>query len=316
MKIFNFNKRFLLSTILSLLFYIAAISLVLSGCGGGGGGGGSSSSSPSQQNVAPSTPTVKAYNNVMYIYLDDYADEDSRNIPYVYVYINGGSTPIPLLLDTGATGILINKSALTTAGVNIASTSNTFSVTFGDNSTASGYVNDADVYTASSGGGLEAQNIPIAIATSDNAFPSTGFLQGDFGMGLSPYYSFGQSGGTVYTPSFPTAVSNSNYSNGFILNFQNITFTNGYDILDNPKNNPVGTITFGLNTESDNAVPATSEFYPDLSQSGNQYSFPLIPSEFGSSTSDSNSNEFYSFFDTGSNFIYFGTDALDDAVGN
>ncbi len=316
MKIFNFNKRFLLSTILSLLFYIAAISLVLSGCGGGGGGDGSSSSSPSQQNVAPSTPTVKAYNNVMYIYLDDYADEDAPNIPYVYVYINGGSTPIPLLLDTGATGILINKSALTTAGVNIASTSNTFSVTFGDNSTASGYVNDADVYTASSGGGLEAQNIPIAIATSDNAFPSTGFLQGDFGMGLSPYYSFGQSGGTVYTPSFPTAVSNSNYSNGFILNFQNITFTNGYDILDNPKNNPVGTITFGLNTESDNAVPATSKFYPDLSQSGNQYSFPLIPSEFGSSTSDSNSYEFYSFFDTGSNFIHLGTEALDDAVGN
>ncbi len=149
--------------------------MVLSGCGGGWG---SSSSSPSQQNVAPSTPTVTAYNNVMYIYLDDYADEDSRNIPYVYVYINGGSTPIPLLLDTGATGILINKSALTAAGVDIASTSKTFSVTFGDNSTASGYVNDADVYTASSGGGLEAQNIPIAIATSDNAFPSTGFLQG------------------------------------------------------------------------------------------------------------------------------------------
>jgi hypothetical protein len=86
--------------------------------------------------------------------------------------------------------------------------------------------------------------------------------------------------------------------------------------LDNPKNNPVGTITFGLNTESDNTVPTTSEFYPNLSQSGNQYSFPLIPSEFGSSTSDSNSYEFYSFFDTGSNFIYFGTDALDDAVGN
>ncbi len=314
MMVFNFKRRFLLLAFLAL-FYIATTSLVLSGCGGGGGG--SSSSSPSQQNTAPSTPTVTAYNNVMYIYLDDYADEDAPNIPYVYIYINGDSTPIPLLLDTGATGILINQSALNNAGIDTSSMSeaNSFSVTFGDTSTASGYVNNVSVYTAASGSGLGAQNIPIAIATSDNAFPSTGFLQGDFGMGLSPYYSFGQSGGTVYTPSFPTAVSNNNYNNGFILNFQNITFTNGYDILDNPKNNPVGTITFGLNTESDNAVPAGAEFYPNLSQSGNQYSFPLIPSEFGSSTSDSNSYEFYSFFDTGSNFIFLGTDALDDAVG-
>lgn len=318
MKIFNFKRRFLLLAFLTL-FYITGTSLILSGCGGGGGGGGSSSassSSPAPQNTTPSTPTVTSYNNVMYIYLDDYADENAPNVPYIYVYVNGSSTPIPLLLDTGATGILINKSALTAVGVDIASTSNTFSVTFGDGSTASGYVNDADVYTASSGEGLEAQNIPIAIATSDNAFPATGFLQGDFGMGLSPYYSFGQSGGTVYTPSFPSAVSDSNYSNGFILNFQNMAFINGYDILSNPKNNPVGTITFGLNTESDNSVPTSSEFYPDISQSGNQYSFPLIPSKFGNSTSDSNSYGFYSIFDTGSNFIFLGTDALDDAVGS
>lgn len=311
MKMKILKKRFLfLGLLLLILIYAAGTSLILSGCGGGGS---SPFSTPAPNNTA-STPAVTGYNNVMYVYLDDYADEDAPDIPYVYVYINGGSTPIPLLLDTGATGILINKSALTAAGVNIASTSNSFSVVFGDSTKASGYVNNLDVYTAASGGGTAAYNIPVAIATSDTAFISSGFLQGDFGMGLSPCSSFGQSDGSIYTPSFSSAVSDNNYNNGFIINFRNITFTNGYTIINNPQNNPVGTITLGLNTESDNALSAQSEFYPNSLACQEQ--FPMLASLFGGYTSDSTGYAFYSFFDTGSNFIFLGTEALDDSIGS
>jgi hypothetical protein len=299
--------------ILLIFFVISGVSFILSGCGGGGGGGGNSGSQTQAQPAVP--PINSGYSNIMNIYLDEYSDENAPNIPYVYVYINGGSTPIPLLLDTGATGILINKSALTAAGDNVVSTSNTFSVTFGDGASASGYVNDIDVSTASAGGGLTAVNIPVAVATGGNAFPSAGFLQGDFGMGLSPYYSFGQSGtGTVYTPSFATAVSNAYYNNGFILDFNNLSFTNGYEVITSPKTAVAGTITFGLNTVSDNTITAGSEFYANAA--GQTQGFPMLASLFGGYSSDSSDYTFYSFLDTGSNFIYLGTDALDDSIGS
>ncbi|MHB1660789.1 MAG: aspartyl protease family protein [bacterium] len=299
--------------ILLIFFIISGASFILSGCGGGGGGGGNSGSQTQTQPTVP--PINSGYSNIMNVYLDEYSDENAPNIPYVYVYINGGSTPIPLLLDTGVTGILINKSALTAAGDNVTSNSNTFSVTFGDGTTASGYVNDIDVSTASAGGGLTAANIPVAVAAGDSAFPSSGFLQGDFGMGLSPYYSFGQSGtGTVYTPSFTTAVSNSYYNNGFILDFNNLSFVNGYEVISSPQTAAVGTITFGLDTVSDNAIPAGSEFYANAA--GQTQGFPMLTSLFGGYLSDSSGYTFYSFLDTGSNFIYIGTDALDDSIGS
>lgn len=307
-----------------LLISIISGAIFLSGCGGGGGGGnsaaaggsglnsGSGGNSGSGQNNPPS-----GVSNTMNIYIDEFVDEGTVNIPYVNVYVDGNATPIPLLLDTGATGIIINQSALNGAGIYVPSSGYNFSGSFADGETYGGYIGYATVSSLASGG-VQAQNIPIAVNTDYSAGSAfgTGFLQGDFGIGMSPYYSFGNYNGrtTLFTPSFISGLPG-NYNNGFILNFNGVGFNQyGYSIISSPDASPVGTITFGLNTFSDNFIPPGSNFYPNVS--GQKKPFPVIQSKFGAYTSDSGGHYFYSFFDTGSNFIFLGTDAINYAVEN
>ncbi len=310
------RKRRSLFILIFVVTLILSTSIVLSGCGSGGGGGNNSNANVS---IAPLPPIIKPISNTMNVYLEQENGQSPTNIilnePYVNVYINGSSTPIHLLLDTGATGILINQSALTSAGINITPTTFTFSGQFGDSATFSGDVAYANISTS---GGLTAQNMPIAVATNDEDFPSTGFLQGDFGMGLSPYYSFGgavNTQGELFTPSFATAISNSSYNNGFILDFNNLLFTNGYDIIANPQTTPVGTIIYGLNTTVNNIIPSGSIFYANNPLNITQ-SFPLISAEFGGYIEDSQGQMFYITFDTGTSFIHLGSDALNYGIAS
>ncbi|MHB8232715.1 MAG: aspartyl protease family protein [bacterium] len=262
--------------------------------------------------ITNSSP-VSAVINTMNVYLDAYGDENAPDVPYVNVYINGGSTPVHLVLDTGATGIMINRSALAAAGVNAPVSSYSFSGGFGDGGTYSGYVSYANVSTS---GGLTAQNIPLAVAVTDTDFPSTGFLQGDFGMGLSPYTSFGYDAGSGYnvpfTPSFANAIP-AGYNNGFILNFNNISFTDGYNNTIS-SSTPAGTLTYGLNTAADNIVPGGSNFYPNQAITGYNYSYPMVQSEFGGQYYNSAGQQFYSFFDTGSSEVFLGNGATDYSI--
>ncbi len=311
-----FRKRRSLFILIFVVTLILSTIIVLPGCGGGGGGGNNSNVNVS---IAPLPPIVKPISNTMNVYLEQENGQSSTNniynSPYVNVYINGSSTPIHLLLDTGATGILINQSALTSAGINIIPTIYNFSGQFGDSGIFGGYVAYANISTS---GGLTAQNMPIAVATNDTDFPSTGFLQGDFGIGLSPYYSFGgtvNTSGELFTPSFATAISNSSYNNGFILDFNNLLFTNGYDIIANPQATPAGTVIYGLNTTANNAIPLGSIFYennPLETTAG----FPLISAEFGGYTEDSQGQMFYIAFDTGTTLIHLGYDALNYGIAN
>ena len=317
------RKRRSLFILIFVVTLILSTSIVLSGCGSGGGGGNNSnanvSTTPLPSIIKPLPPIIKPISNTMNVYLEQLNGQPSTNHiynrPYVNVYINGSSTPIHLLLDTGATGILINQSALTSAGINITPTTFTFSGQFGDSATFSGDVAYANISTS---GGLTAQNMPIAVATNDEDFPSTGFLQGDFGMGLSPYYSFGgavNTQGELFTPSFATAISNSSYNNGFILDFNNLLFTNGYDIIANPQTTPVGTIIYGLNTTVNNTIPSGSIFYANNPLNITQ-SFPLISAEFGGYIEDSQGQMFYITFDTGTSFIHLGSDALNYGIAS
>ena len=174
------RKRRPLFILIFVVTLLLSTTIVLSGCGGGGGGS-SSSSGGGNSPLSQPLPIISTVNNTMNVYLEQENGQPSTNNiynrPYVNVYINGSSTPIHLLLDTGATGILINQSALTSAGINIIPTIYTFSNQFADSGTFSGYVAYASVST---GGGLTAQNIPIAVATNDEDFPSAGFLQRPF----------------------------------------------------------------------------------------------------------------------------------------
>jgi hypothetical protein len=286
-----------IKTTFIILFFLAGTVALLSGCGNGGGGSGTTTA------VTTSGQVTGGASPSMNVYLDEYSDENEANIPYVNVYVEGSAIPIHLLLDTGATGVMINRSALTNAGIASPQSNFYFSGQFGDGGAYSGFVAFANVSTS---GGLTAQNMPVAVAETDTDFPSSGFLQGDFGMGLSPYFSFGTSGGTIFTPSFDTALS-SGYNNGFKLNFNNIIF-NAYGYNNNIGDTvPVGTITYGLS-----AIPSGSNFYPNAS--GQEQAFPSINSKFGGQSQNSTGYTFYSYFDTGSNFIYLGTDALDYGV--
>jgi hypothetical protein len=258
------------------------------------------------------TPSVTAspVSNSMNIYMGT----QYFNYPYVNIYINGSSMPIPLELDTAATGIMINASALASAGISLPESDFDFAGGFGSGDTFSGYISYANVSTS---GGIVSQDMPIAVATTDTAFPSSGLLQGDFGMGLSPSpnasFGYNNGGTTIFTPSFADALPVDD--NGYVLNF-NIAFNQyGYNnAIESTA--PAGTIIYGLNTTSDNAIPAGSYFYPNSDVNGYPYDFPTIPSEFGGDSFNSAGSQFYSFFDTGSGLIYMGNGALNDSISS
>lgn len=253
--------------------------------------------------------------NTMNIYLEPSSSSPAvPNIPYVTVYIDGNPSPIHLLLDTGATGIMINSSALFAAGISLTPTANMFSGYFGDGGTFSGTVQYASIVSTALSGGLTAQDMPVAVADLDTDFPSGGFLQGDFGMGMSKYASFGMDYGytTLFTPSFAAALSDANYDNGFIIDFGMAAFTSGIDVVSNAAATPVGTVTFGLNTETDNMLQSGSSFYANAARQMGAY--PMIASKFGGNTRNPYGYTYYSYFDTGSNNIYLGPNALADSI--
>jgi len=174
------------------LLAIAVCGLALASCGGGGGGGGGTpatgnggsgtgSGSGTQQpggnggsgnggsgnggNPTPPPPANPISMNI-------YAGTDYHNEPIVVVYING--QPVKMLLDTGASGVLVNQGAVHLSQT--AYTSQTFSVTYGDGTTASGTDAIATVCPTSSTVGCV--TMPIAVSSQT----STGEKQGDFGM--------------------------------------------------------------------------------------------------------------------------------------
>lgn len=277
--------------------------------------------------------------NTLQVKYEDYSPDppydNEPNRPYVTIYIGG--KPFNLLFDTGATGIMINKSALTADGVKLPDNSSIpidiFSNHFKDNTTFSGYVSHGTVSIGTSNALKTSSNFPIAVATTDTEFPSGGFIQGDFGMGLSPYDSFGNiQGGKDFTPSIVTMLPG-NYNNGFIFKPNNgITFDGSATV----SNTGSGLIIFGLNTEPDNipnrlsldALNAKSNairiieyiatiFFSNAAPKGYYYAYPLIKSEYGGELTNPASDggyQYYTFFDTGSTVSLFGTGALTDGI--
>jgi len=177
------------------LLAIAVCGLALAGCGGGGGGttqpgapggsgnggtqqpggnGGSGNGGTQQPggnggSGNGGTPTPPPSNQIS---MNIYAGTDYANEPIVVVYING--QPVKMLLDTGSSGILVNQEAVNLSQT--AYTSQTFSVTYGDGTTASGTVAIATVCPTSSTVGCV--TMPIAVSSQT----STGEKQGVFGM--------------------------------------------------------------------------------------------------------------------------------------
>jgi len=166
---------------------IAICGLTLAGCGGGGGSGapatgnggsgsgtgttqpGGSGGSGSGNGGTPTPPPPPPANPIS---MNIYPGTDYPNEPIVVVYING--KPVKTLLDTGSSGILVNQGTVPISQT--AYTSQTFSVTYGDGTTASGTVAIATVCPTSSTVGCV--TMPIAVSSQT----STSEKQGVFGM--------------------------------------------------------------------------------------------------------------------------------------
>lgn len=267
---------------------IGMCALTLTSCGGGGGGGGSSnsnSSSSSQVNII--CPTSNQPNSAYICQGTDYINE-----PIITVYIDG--KPVSLLLDTGASGILVNQSA-----VNIPSsdyTNTPFFGTFGDGSTYSGTVASATVCL-----NPNYKNtcvvMPVNVDYLEIAFSPSGEAQGDFGVDCGSnifsqnsfcyfYYLEAQNGVNSYALSF-SALSNTFYASP-------------------SPNSPIGELTFGAYNNSNNGL---------ISYNGG--GFPSTTAIFSSYTSSIPSfTAGNSFFDTGSNFNDLTTDVFKTEIPN
>jgi len=212
------------------LLAVSVIGLALASCGGGGGGkhhakrnGGSGSGNGG---TPPATP----------ISMNIYAGTDYPNEPIVVVYING--KPVKMLLDTGASGVLVNQGAVHLSQT--AYTSQTFSVTYGSGRIASG--TDAIATVCPTSSTIGCVTMPIAVnsytsGTKANFLPNEE-RQGDFGMKCG---NNTQGGPNAFCYLYYLWRENPSYSS-YSLSF-NIPSNNFYYVPSTTT--PIGTITYG-----------------------------------------------------------------------
>jgi len=229
------------------LLAIAVCGLALAGCGSSGGGSGTtqpgasggSGNSGTQQpggnggNGNGGTPPPPPANPIS---MNIYPDTDYINWPIVVVYING--QPVKMVLDTGAAGVLVNQGAAPIPQT--AFTSQTFSLTYGGGTTASGTVAIATVCPTSSTVGCVTMPVAVNSYTSgpNVTFPSTGEAQGDFGMSCG--YNT-QGGPNTFCYLYYLWLENPSYSS-YSLSF-NIPSNTFYYTPSGTT--PIGTITYG-----------------------------------------------------------------------
>jgi hypothetical protein len=271
------------------LLTIAVCGLVLAGCGGGGGGGtpatgnGGSGSGSGGTPTSPTPPPTTANPISMNIY----AGTDYANEPIVVVYING--QPVKMLLDTGASGVLVNQGAFPISQT--AYTSQTFSVTYADGTTASGTDAIATVCPTSSTVGCVTMPIAVNSQTSgpNVSFPSVDEAQGDFGMDCG-YDTQGGSNAFCYlyylwqqNPSY------SSYSLSFNVPSNTFYYTPS-------ATTPIGTITYGSFT-ANNLISYPPTFTAANVTYGNSLTIPTV-------------------LDTGAEAIFLSTSVLQAEIPN
>jgi len=268
------------------LLAVAVCGLALAGCGGGGGGGtsqpggsgGSGSGNGGTQqpggnggsgNGGTQPPPPPPANPIS---MNIYPGTDYINRPIVVVYING--QPVKMLLDTAASGVLVNQGTFPISQT--AFTSQTFSTTYGSGDTASGTVAIATVCPTSSTVGCVTMPVAVNSQTSGSnaAFPSTDEYQGDFGMDCGYVTQAPNSFCYLYylwqqNPSY------SSYSLSFIAPSNTFYYTPS-------ATTPIGTITYGSFTANNLISYPPYEFMANVVY-GNSLT---IPTTFDTGTAE------------------------------
>jgi len=295
MKKINLSKEFLLNGML-----IGVLSIGLVSCGGGGGGGSGSSTPISSGSSSSSTLFSGSSSSSTSLSFSTYLYSGTNyiNEPIITVYIN--DQPVQLLADTGASGLIVNSSAVNISQSDLNS-SYTFSVTFGDGSSETGIMASATVCINPSNT-ASCIVMPIGVITSGNAFPTTGESQGDFGLdsGLNIMdIGYNSSGSSITGYSYPTYLAQQYGMNSYTLSFYPLSNTFYANVS---ATTPIGEITFGVyNGNSNTLVPYTTD--------------PLVglPDTSGTFASVYTNNV---IFDTGSNFNFLSTEALQTEIPN
>ncbi|MGC8580579.1 MAG: hypothetical protein ACP5MB_11075, partial [bacterium] len=286
------------------LLFVGLASVMLASCGGGGGGGGGSttpgggsggtasgggttsggstpsgggSTTPTGGGTGQTTPTCPSgqiWNGTQCIaqLSNPFGTSiyDTRwNTPYVVVYIN--NQPVKLILDTGASGIMVEQAAVKVPSS--AYTSYTFSGQFGDGSSYSGTIASATVCINPS----ITQScvvMPIGIQTGGSSTKAWSSLSvyGDFGAGnelnILPC-------GTNSSGSYLCGFSYPYYL------YQNYSNANSYTVSFYPMSSsdqsvsyaPIGELDFGsYNSSTNNLIPIdytdfTSMVFPSYTAS-------------------------------------------------
>jgi len=295
------------------LLAIAVSCLALAGCGGGGSGttqpvapGGSGNSGTQQpgglggsgNGGTPTQPTPSVMSFSTYLY----SDTTDVNVPVITVYIDG--KPVTLLADTGASGLIVNQSAVNIPNSDVNS-SYTFTATFGDGSSVTGIMASATVcVNPSITNSCIVMPIGLITSGSNNDFQKIG-TQGDFGLdsGINSMdIGFNSFGSSIFGYSYATYLAQQYGINSYTLSFYPLSNTFYANVS---ATTPIGQITFGMyNGNSSTLIPYSTDFLAGL---------PDTTGVFASSTSSYTDSV---FFDTGSNFNFLSTSVLQTEIPN
>jgi len=288
MRKINLTKELLLNGLV-----IGVLSIGLVSCGQGSGSSGSTSNGSSSTSIT-SPPSIAPFSTYLY------SDTNNLDVPTITVYING--QPVTLLADTGASGVLVNSSAVSIPSSDF--TSYTFSGQFADGSTFSGTIASATVCINPSNT-TTCVVMPIGVKFAGTSFTSSGEAQGDFGLdsglnsiviGYNGYFS----STTGY--SYPTYLAQQSSINSYTLSFYPLSNTFYANVS---ATTPMGEITFGVyNGNSNTLIPYITDLLAGL---------PDTSGTFASVTSSYVNNV---IFDTGSNFNFLSTEALQTEIPN
>jgi len=289
------------------LLAVAVSCLALAGCGSSGGGSGTtqpggsggSGNSGTQQpggnggsgnGGTPTQPSPSITPFSTYLY------SGTTDVNALIITAYRDEKPVTLLADTGASGLIVNQSAVSIPNSDLNS-SYTFTATFGDGSSDTGIMASATICINPSNT-ASCIVMPIGVITSGNAFP-IGDAQGDFGLdsGLNIMdIGYNSSGSSITGYSYATYLTQQSGINSYTLSFYPLSNTFYANVS---ATTPIGQITFGVyNGNSSTLIPYSTDFLTGL---------PDTTGVFASSTSSYTDSV---FFDTGSNFNFLSTGAL------